>query len=64
MAKESRLVVPSGEEGREGNEQAVWGFWKQTGIVGMDGQWVPTIQHREMCMIGSLCCTTELGETL
>ena len=30
----------------------------------MDGQWDPTVQHREMCVIGSLCWTTELEETL
>ena len=30
----------------------------------MDGQWDPTVQHREMCEIGSLCCTTEHEETL
>lgn len=36
----------------------------QTVIFGMDGQWDPTVQHREMCVLGSLCCTTELDETL
>ena len=36
----------------------------QTVIFGMDGQWDPTVQHREMCVIGSLSCTTELEETL
>ena len=39
-------------------------FWMQTVIFGMDGQWDPTGQHREMCVIGSLCCTTELDKTL
>ena len=29
----------------------------------MDGQWDLTVQHREMSVIGSLCCTTELDET-
>ena len=35
-------------------------------IFGMDEQWVPTVQHthREMCVTGSFCCTTELEETL
>ena len=33
-------------------------------ISGVDGQWGPTEQHREMCVIESLCCTTELYETL
>ena len=40
----------------------VWGM--QSVIFGMDGQWDPTVQHREMCGIGSLCCSTELGKTL
>ena len=39
-------------------------FWMQTVIFGMDGHWGPTVQHREMCAIGSLCCTTEHEETL
>ena len=40
----------------------VWGM--QTVVFGMDGQWDPTVQHRELCVIGSLCCTTELDEIL
>ena len=36
----------------------------QTVISGMDGQWDPTVQHKEVCVIGSLCCTTELDKTL
>ena len=40
------------------------GGWMQTVIFGMDGQWDTTVQHREMCVIGSLCCTTEIDETL
>ena len=39
-------------------------FWMQTAIFGMDGEWDPTAQHREMCVIGSLFCTTELDERL
>ena len=39
-------------------------FEMQTVIFGMDGQWDPTVQHREMCVIGSLSGTTELDETL
>ena len=39
-------------------------FWMQTVIFGMDRQWGPKVQHREICMIGSLCCKTELEETL
>ena len=30
----------------------------------MDGQEDPTVQHREVRVIGSLRCTTELNETL
>ena len=26
----------------------------------MDGQWGPTGWHRELCVFGSLCCTTEI----
>ena len=36
----------------------------QTVLFGMDGQWDPTVQHREISAIGSLCCTTEHDETL
>ena len=39
-------------------------FRMQTVIFGKDGQWDPTAQHREMCVTGSLCCTTEPDETL
>ena len=52
------------EQTREWDGWAFWGFWMQTVLFGMDGQWDPTVQHREMCVIGSLCCTTELDETL
>ena len=40
----------------------IWGM--QTVTFGMDGQWDPTVQHREMYVIASLCCPTELEETL
>lgn len=40
----------------------VWGM--QTAIFGMGGQWGPTVQHREVCVIGSLCSATELDEML
>ena len=36
----------------------------QTVILEMIEQWDPTVQHREICMIGLLCFTTELDETL
>ena len=62
-AKESKLVVPSGE-GVKWDGRAVWGFWMQTPVFGMYGQWGPTVQHRELGVIGSLCCKTEIEETL
>ena len=49
-----------GEEGVGG--MGIWG--RQTVVSGVDGQWDPTEQHREMCVITSLCCTTELDKTL
>ena len=39
-------------------------FGIQTVIFGMDGHWGSTVQHGEMCVIGSFCCTTEFDETL
>ena len=33
-------------------------------FLGMDGQWSPTVLHKELCMTGSLCCTREIKETL
>ena len=36
----------------------------ETVTYGMDGQGGPTIQHRELGVIGSLCCTTEIEATL
>ena len=63
MAKKSRLGFPrSGGEGEGLGGMGILGM--QTVISGMDGQWDPTVQHREMCVIGSLCCTTELDEML
>ena len=63
IAKESRLVVPRGERGRTGS-RAVGGFRLQTVTSGMDGKWGPNVQHMELCVIGSLCCTTELEATI
>ena len=69
MAKKSRLVVPKGERGGSGIDGYFaffcfvlfcFVFWLQTVILGMDGKCDPMVQHREMCVIGSLCCTTEL----
>ena len=64
MAKKNRLEVPKGERGGIGMDRHLGVFWMQTVIFGMDGQWDLTVQHREMYVIGSLCCTTELVETL
>ena len=49
---------------REWDGWGVWGWRRQTVTSGMDGQWGPTAQHRELCMTESLCCTTETEETL
>ena len=38
--------------------------WMKTVTSGMDAQWGPTVQHRELYVIGSLGCTTETEETL
>ena len=47
------------------NEMHISGvFWMQTVISGMAGQWDPTVQNREMCVIGSLRGTTKLDKTL
>ena len=39
-------------------------FWMQTVIFEVDGQWDLTVQHREVCVTESLCCTAELDKTL
>ena len=61
MAKKSRLEVPSG--GRWGGMDGHFGgfFWMQTVIFGLDGQMG---SYQEMCVMGSLCCITELDKTL
>ena len=53
-----------GEEGREWDRWAFWVFGgcKLLNLERMD--WDPTVQDRKMCVIGSICCTTEIGETL
>ena len=59
MAKESKLGVPGGQGG-SGMGWNWWSFfWMQTVAFGMDKQWAP-VQHREMCVPGSLCGTTDL----
>ena len=64
MAKESRLGVPKGERGGSGMGGHFAGGSMHTDIIGLDGQWDPTVQHRGVCVMGSLCCTAELDETL
>ena len=63
MNMESRLVVAR-RRGERGGWMGVWGWWIQTVTFGMHGQWAPTIQHRELYMIESLCYMTEIEETL
>ena len=64
MDKESRLGIPDGRGG-SGMVGHVGGFfWMQTVIFGMDGQGGPTVPHRELCVIGSPCCTREIEEIL
>ena len=54
-----------GGKGREWEERAFWRFLvMQTVISGEDGQWDSAVQHRGKCVIGLLCCTTELDATL
>ena len=64
MAKESRLGVPKGERGGSGMDGHFGVFRMQTFIFGVDGRWDHGVQHRKMCVIGSLRCTAELDETL
>ena len=53
-----------GGKRREWDGWAVWGFWMQTVMYGMDEQWGPTVQHRELCVIVLFGCTMEIEETL
>ena len=50
-----------GQRGGSGMDGHLVGAWIQTVISGMHS---PTVEHREMCVTGSLCCITELEETL
>ena len=50
---ERNLWLLGGGE-REWDGWGVWGWWIQTVTVGVDGQWTPAVQHRELCVIGSL----------
>ena len=49
-----------GGKGGSGIDGHLGGGWLQNVIFGMDEQWGPTVQHREMYVIGSLYYTTEL----
>lgn len=68
--RRAELGIPKGERGGSrmsghfggffgwlGGWHALGVFW--TVIFGMDGQWDLTVQHRAMCVIVSLCCTTD-----
>ena len=54
--KESRLVVPREEEGGSGMDRQC-GVW---GCKLLHLEWMGNAQHRELCMTGSPCCTTEI----
>ena len=49
---ESRLVVVRGEVGGSGMDRGFGGWWIRTVIFGMDGLGSPTVQHRQLCVIG------------
>lgn len=60
MAKDSRLVVPGGRE-----EEGGWMGSLEANCNIRNGWAVgSTVQNRELSVIGSLCCTTELEEIL
>ena len=59
-----QTCICQGGGGREWDRWGVCGWWMQTVTMGMDGEWSSTVQHREQCMTGSLCCTREIKETL
>ena len=52
--QEEQTCGSQGAMGREWNGWAFSGFWMQTVTSGMDGQQGPTVQQRELCVIGSL----------
>ena len=49
---------------REWNGLRVWDLGMQMVTFGIDRQWGPTVQPREMCVIGSFCYTRDFEETL
>ena len=59
VTKQNQIVAKkSGLVGGGWDGQGGWSFGRQTVTFGINGQWGPTVQHREMCVIGSLCYTT------
>ena len=62
MAKESSLDCWDGGKGKW-DGRVIWDWWRQT-VTCMNGQRGPTVQHRELCVIGSLFCTTKVEEAL
>lgn len=53
-----------GRAGRDWDGWRVWGWWMKRVTFGMDGRGGPTVQHRELAMTGSICCTTEIEENV
>ena len=51
-------------EGGDMDGRGVLDWWMQTVMFRMDGQWAPTVHNKELCVIASFCCTTEIEETL
>ena len=52
-------------KGEGGGWMGIRGGYGDTNCYIWNGwQWDPSVQHREMCLIGSLHCTTELDKTL
>ena len=60
MAKKSRLGIPGEKRGENGMNRHFGGLGDANCYSGMDGQWDPSVQHKEMSVIGSLCCTKNL----
>ena len=49
-----------GSQGWDGH--GVWGLGMQTVTFGMDRQWCPTIQQRELCVIGHFAVQQKLNK--
>ena len=63
--QEEPIRGSQGENGREWDRRAFGGVFLDAHCY-IWNRWAmgPTVQHKEMCVIGSHCCTTELDETL